>query len=87
MPGHCNPIDHPVCLAIPERRAASRWAEHIPFAMWLTSVLRPGVMVELGTFRGTSYCGFCKSGIDAMRKTGLGVARWRLTPAAVRNPA
>jgi len=61
MPGHCNPIDHPVCLAIPERRAASHWAEHLPFAMWLTSVLRPKVLVELGTFRGTSYCGFCQA--------------------------
>ena len=61
MSGHCNPIDHPVCLAVPEQRAVSSWAEHVPFAMWLTSVLRPEVMVELGTYRGTSYCGFCQA--------------------------
>ncbi len=61
MSGHCNPIDHPVCLAFPERHVVSSWAEHVPFAMWLTSVLRPEVMVELGTYRGTSYCGFCQA--------------------------
>ena len=29
--------------------------------MWIISVLRPRLFVELGTFRGTSYCGFCQS--------------------------
>ena len=81
MSGLCNPIDHPICLAIPERRAASHWAEHIPFAMWLTSVLRPGVMVELGTFRGTSYCGFCQA-ISALKLStrAFAVDTWQGDP-------
>jgi len=61
MSSEINPIDHPICLAVPERQAASHWAEHVPFAMWLISALQPRVLVELGTFRGTSYCGFCQA--------------------------
>jgi hypothetical protein len=56
-----NPLSHPVCLAIPERLAPSAWVEHIPFAMWLTAVLRPRMLVELGTYHGTSYCAFCQA--------------------------
>src|ERR1039458_431246 len=61
FPSRINPIDHPVCLATPERMAPSNWDEHVPFAMWLASVLKPRVLVELGTFGGTSYCGFCQA--------------------------
>jgi O-antigen biosynthesis protein len=60
MPSPINPVDHPSCLAIPERRAPSAWLEHTPFAMWLTSALRPDTLVELGTQYGTSYCAFCQ---------------------------
>ena len=60
-----NPLDHPICLAIPERQASSAWLEHTPFAMWLTSALRPRVLVELGTYYGTSYCAFCQA-IEAL---------------------
>ena len=60
-----NVADHPVCLAIPERRAPSAWIEHTPFAMWLTSILKPTTLVELGTHYGTSYCAFCQ-GIDTL---------------------
>ena len=61
MSSAINPIDHPICLAAPELLAQSHWAEHVPFAMWIISSLRPRLFVELGTFRGTSYCGFCQS--------------------------
>ena len=38
-----------------------RMAEHLSFAMWLTAVSRPEVLVELGTLRGTSNRGFCQA--------------------------
>ena len=56
-----NPLEHPICFAQPERIAASAWIGHIPFAMYLTDVLRPRVIVELGTFTGVSYCAFCQA--------------------------
>src|SRR6185436_12671738 len=57
-----NPLDHPICLISPERLTAVRsWHEHIPFAMLLVDLLRPRVLVELGTHAGDSYCAFCQA--------------------------
>ena len=56
-----NPLEHPICFARPERIAASAWIGHIPFAMYLTDLLRPRVIVELGTFTGVSFCAFCQA--------------------------
>lgn len=56
-----NPFEHPICLARPLRIAPSTWAEHIPFAMFLVDILKPQVIVELGTFYGVSYCAFCQA--------------------------
>ncbi len=56
-----NPLEHPVCLDFPLRHEVTAWAEHIPFAMFLVSALRPRVFVELGAFRGVSYCAFCQA--------------------------
>jgi hypothetical protein len=63
-----NPIDHPICLGFPELLAPSHWAEHVPFAVWIVSMPRPRLFVELGTYHGTSYCGLCQ----AIKRLGLG---------------
>ena len=39
----------------------SAWHEHIPFAMFLVDVLKPEVVVELGTQWGDSYCALCQA--------------------------
>src|SRR5689334_12993477 len=56
-----NPLNHPVCLSYPLRLSPTTWAGHIPFAMLVVDLLRPRLIVELGTFSGTSYCAFCQS--------------------------
>ena len=57
-----NPLDHPICFAFPRRLTPlSAWHEHIPFAMLLVNILRPAVIVELGTQSGDSYCAFCQA--------------------------
>ena len=56
-----NPLRHPKCLQTPLRLAPSAWAGHLPFAMFLVEALRPRRIVELGTFSGVSYCGFCQA--------------------------
>jgi GT2 family glycosyltransferase len=46
----------------------SAWYGHIPFAHWIVAVLKPGIVVELGTQNGVSYSAFCeavvRSGLD-----------------------
>jgi O-antigen biosynthesis protein len=57
-----NPVDHPVCTSAPLRLdPTSAWIEHVPFGMLLVDLLRPKVLVELGTQMGVSYCAFCQS--------------------------
>src|SRR2546425_4402215 len=56
-----NPLDHPICFAYPLRLAPSGWTGHVPFAMCLIDILRPNVVVELGTHHGVSYCSFCQA--------------------------
>jgi O-antigen biosynthesis protein len=55
-------LKNPILFLEPERLSRiPSWHEHIPFAMFATSVLRPRVFVELGTLYGDSYCAFCQS--------------------------
>ena len=56
-----NPLEYPVCLEYPLWLEETAWAGHIPFAMFLVSAVRPQVLVELGAFRGVSYCAFCQA--------------------------
>lgn len=56
-----NPIEHPICLSYPERDLTSPWTQHIPFGMLLIDLVRPGRIVELGTYNGVSYCAFCQA--------------------------
>jgi glycosyltransferase involved in cell wall biosynthesis len=55
-------MEIPFFCAAPRRLTpSSAWRQHIPFAMFLIDALRPGVLVELGTYRGDSYCSFCQA--------------------------
>lgn len=40
---------------------AESWQAHIPLAFLLVELLRPNIYVELGTFRGDSYCAICQA--------------------------
>src|SRR5512139_2792691 len=61
-PGMAGLLDHFICYAQPRRLTdVSAWHEHIPFAFYLVDLLRPGLIVELGTHKGDSYCAFCQA--------------------------
>ena len=57
-----NMFNNSICLTIPARLTpVSAWHEHIPFAMLAVDLLKPTVIVELGTHYGDSYCSFCQA--------------------------
>ena len=57
-----DPIANPLVLAMPERLTdVESWQEHTPFALYLVSLLRPRLLVELGTHKGDSYCAFLQA--------------------------
>jgi Methyltransferase domain len=62
MSAHFNPLSYPILFSSPRRLSPySGWHQHIPFAMFLLGLLKPGTLVELGTFSGDSYCAFCQA--------------------------
>lgn len=68
----------PLASLAPDRVSSPYWLGHVPFAAELVRRLRPGVLVELGTFSGTSLGAFCQ----AVKASGLstrcfGVDHWR----------
>ena len=57
-----NPLNYPVCFDRPRRLTdVTSWHEHIPFAFTIVQMLKPKVIVELGTHKGDSYCAFCQA--------------------------
>lgn len=54
-------------LWAPQRRVASGWTEHAPFAFWIVEALAPRTLVELGTHSAYSYFAFCQ----AVQRLGL----------------
>jgi len=57
-----NPLNYPVCLKFPNSFSdVDSWHGHIPFAFAIVSLLRPKILVELGTHKGDSYCAFCQA--------------------------
>ena len=55
--------DHPIVFEQPRRLTdVDSWHEHIPFAFFAVAVAAArGVLVELGTWKGDSYCAFCQA--------------------------
>jgi glycosyltransferase involved in cell wall biosynthesis len=51
----------PVFWAPARMGATSAWWGHVPFGHWVTSVLRPRVIVELGNNNGVSFAAFCEA--------------------------
>jgi hypothetical protein len=45
----------------PQYLESSAWIEHSPFAFWITGVLKPRSIVELGTHSAFSYFAFCQA--------------------------
>ena len=63
-----NPLDYLICFARPLGiDKPSAWIEHVPFGMFMVDLLRPNVLVELGTHTGVSYSAFCQ----AVKQLGL----------------
>jgi len=79
-----NPLDHPICLSSPLRAVPFlSWHQHIPFAMVLLDILRPKILVELGTHYGDSYCAFCQAVAELRLRTACyAVDTWEGDPHA-----
>jgi len=57
-----NPLDYETLFVKPRRLTPySEWQAHIPFGMVLVSLVKPQVLVELGSQAGDSYCALCQA--------------------------
>lgn len=57
-----NPLAHPIASELPAYLPAdSAWLGHLPLGMMLVDLLRPNILVELGTHSGASFMGFCQA--------------------------
>jgi len=57
-----DPFRYSLCFEKPWRLTdISSWHEHIPFAFTVIEMLKPKMLVELGTHKGDSYCAFCQA--------------------------
>jgi hypothetical protein len=65
-----NPMDYPLSLMQPDLlTGGSAWLEHIPFAFAVMHMCQPNTFVELGTWKGDSYCAFCQAVIQLQLPT------------------
>jgi hypothetical protein len=61
-PAEFNPLRHPILFDTPQLLSIdSTWVGHVPLAYLMIDLLRPRVLVELGTHHGDSYCAFCQA--------------------------
>src|SRR5687768_17823118 len=74
-----NPLDHPIMLRYPTRETShNSWLGHVPFAFLLMELARPNLLVELGTYEGSSYGAFCQAVAELKLPTRcFGIDTWR----------
>lgn len=71
-----NPLSSRLIYELPERLTdVNHWHKHVPFAFFLVELARPARIVELGTWKGDSYCCLCQAlaslGIEDARATAV----------------
>ncbi|MCX6958478.1 MAG: class I SAM-dependent methyltransferase [Verrucomicrobiae bacterium] len=71
------------CSNLDREIELSAWYGHIPFAFWIVSLLKPKIVVELGTQNGISYSSFCESiKKNNLSTTASAVDTWKGDPHA-----
>lgn len=64
-------LSYPTAFRKPRRLTdVDHWHLHIPFCFVIMAMLKPARFVELGTWKGDSYCAFCQ----AVDELGLNTA-------------
>ena len=54
---------------IPDYEGPSSWWQHVPIAHFLTEILEPKIIVELGSHYGVSFFSFCEAAKNLNTKT------------------